>query len=251
MFYNVLTHLRRFFTVQSYTRRQLKEDKFAETAQGAVHWAGEHQKTLIWAIGAVVIVAIAVVGFFTWNSRQTERANVALSKALQTLNAPLRPAGSPADPNSKTFTSIAERGKAAQKELKGVADQFPYTKPGKIARYLAATAAMQAGDNSTAEQELKSIADSRDQSVGALAKLALASLYRSTNRAADAAKIYKDLSDHPTETVSKAQAQLQLADLYSATDPKEAANIYQQIQKENPNSAAAQIATSKLASTAK
>jgi predicted negative regulator of RcsB-dependent stress response len=237
--------------VQSYTRRQLKEDKFAETAQGAFHWAGEHQQTILWAILAVAIIAIATVSLFAWNGRQTERANVALSKAIQTLNTPLRPAGAPADPTNKSFSSIAERGKAAQQELKAVADQYSHTKPGKVARYLAGTAAMQAGDNKTAEQELKAVVDSGDQNVSALAKLALASLYRSTNRSADAAKIYKDLSDHPTDTVSKAQAQLELADLYSATDPKEAANIYQQIQKESPNSAAAQIAGSKLAGAEK
>ena len=237
--------------MQSYTRRQLKEDKFAETAQGAFHWADEHRQTIIWAILAVAIIAVAAVSLFAWNGRQTERANVALSKALQTLNAPVRPAAAPADPNNKSFTSIAERGKAAEQELKAVADQYSHTKPGKLARYMAGAAAMQAGDNKAAEQELKAVADSGDQNVSALAKLALASLYRSTNRSADAAKIYKDLSDHPTDTVSKAQAQLQLADLYSATDPKEAANIYQQIQKESPNSAAAQIAGSKLAGAEK
>jgi predicted negative regulator of RcsB-dependent stress response len=251
MFYNPLTHPRRFFTVQSYTRRQLKEDKFAETAQGAVHWATEHRQAIVWAVSILIVAAVVVLGAFTWNSRQTEHANIALSKALQTLNAPLRPAGAPADPNTKSFTSIAERGKAAEKELKAVADQYSHTKPGKIAAYLAGTAAMQAGDDKDAEQQLKSVADSRDQNVAALAKLALASLYRSTNHTADAAKIYKDLSDHPTDTVAKSQAQLELASMYSATDPKEAANIYQQIQKDSPNSAAAQIAASKLAGTGK
>jgi predicted negative regulator of RcsB-dependent stress response len=248
MFYNPLTPPRRFFTVQSYTRRQLKEDKFAETAQGAFHWAGEHRQTLIWGIGVLVVVVLAVVGFLAWNSRQTERANIALDRAIQTSTAQLRPAGANPDPSIKSFANAAERGKAAEKEFKAVADQYRYTKPGKIAAYLAGTAAMQAGDNNDAEQQLKAVADSRDQSVAALAKLALAGLYRTTNRPADAAKIYKDLTDHPTDTVSKTQAQLQLADMYSATDPKEAANIYQQIQKDSPNSSAAQIAASKLAS---
>lgn len=238
--------------MQSYTRRQLKkEDKFAETAEGAMHWAGEHQKTMIWTIVVVLILGGSAFGIFNWHSRQTERANIALGKAIQTLNAPLRPAATPADPNNVSFTSIAERGKQAEKELKAIADQYPYTKPGKVARYLAGTAAMQAGDNKTAEQELKSVADSRDQSVAALAKMALAGLYGTTNRGSDAAKIYKDLSDHPTDTVSKSEAQLALADLYGSTDPKEAANIYQQIQKENPSSAAAQIAAGKLAGTPK
>lgn len=237
--------------MQSYTRRQLKEDKFAKGTQEAVHWATEHRQLLIWSIGIVVVAAILIVGLLAWNSRKTEQANLALSKALQTLSAPLRPAGSPEEPGIKTFTSIAERGKEAQKELEAVADQYSHTKPGKMARYLAGTAAIQAGDNAAAERLLKSAADDSDKNISSLGKLALANLYRSDNRAVDAARLYKELIDNPTDLVSKGQAQLELAQLYESTDPKEAANIYQQIQKEDPTSAAARIASGKLAGAAK
>ncbi len=40
--------------------------------------------------------------------------------------------------------------------------------------------------------------------------------------------------------------QLEMAEMFEATDPQQASNLYQQIQKENPQSAAAQIASSKL-----
>jgi TolA-binding protein len=237
--------------VQSYTRRQLKEDKFADTAQGAVQWATGHRSVITWTVAALAVAAIVVGGLYLWNSQRTEQANIALSKALQTYTAPIRPAGSPPDSTSKSFTSIAERAKQAEKELQAIAEKYPYTKPGRFAAYMAATSAIQAGDTNGAEQQLKSMASSYDKGVASLAKLALAGLYRSTNRVSDAARIYKDLSDHPTETVPKAEAQLQLADLYASSDPKEAANIYQQIQKENPNSMAAQVAASKLAKTGK
>jgi predicted negative regulator of RcsB-dependent stress response len=252
MFYNHLGQPRRFFKkVQSYTRRQLKEDKFAKGTQEAVHWATEHRQLLIWSISAVVVAGILVTGYLTWNSHQTEQANIELSKALQTFSAPLRPAGSPPDPSIKTYDSIAERGKDAQKEFQAVADQFPHTKPGKMARYLAGTAAIDAGDNATAERLLKSAAEESDKNVASLAKLALANFYRANNRTVDAAKLYKELIDNPTDTVSKGRAQLELAALYESTDPKEAANIYQQIQKESPASPAGRIAASKLAGAAK
>lgn len=237
--------------MQSYTRRQLKEDKFAKGTQEAVHWATEHRQVLIWSIGVAVVAVIAVFGYLAWNSRQTERANMALGKALETFSAPLRPAGAPPDPTIKSFVSVAERGKEAQKELKAIADQYPHTQPGKIAGYLAGTAAIQAGDNAGAEQLLKSAADNRDKNIAALAKLALANLYQNINRAGDAAKIYKELIDKPTDTVSKGEAQLDLAEMYEATDPKEAATIYEQIQKENPNGEAGRIAANKLAAGAK
>ena len=231
----------------TYTRRQLKEDKFAETAQDAMSWATEHRSMLTWTVVIVVVIAGLIIGLLMWNSRQTEHANIALSKALQTYSAPLRVPGTPPDPTGPSFTSLAERGKQAEKELKAIADQYPHTKPGKIARYLAGAAALQAGENATAEELLKSASEDRDQNIASLAKLGLASLYRSTNRPADAAKIYKDLSDHPTDTVSKSEAQLQLADMYEATDPQQAQSIYMQIQKEDPKSAAASLAQKKLA----
>jgi lipopolysaccharide biosynthesis regulator YciM len=138
------------------------------------------------------------------------------------------------------------RAQAAQKAFKNVADSYSMGKPGKVARYMEGVSAMQAGDNNLAEQELKASSDSGDKEVAAMAKMALASLYRSSNRQSDAARIYKDLADHPTETVSKAAAQLEMAEMYEATDPQQAANLYQQIAKENPQTAAAQIASSKL-----
>lgn len=236
--------------MQSYTRRQLKEDKFAKGTLETMHWATEHRQLLIWSIGALVVAAILIFGFLAWSGHQSEQANIAFSKALQTLSAPLRPVGSPPDPSIKTFTSIAERGKEAEKELEAVADQFRHTKPGKMARYLAGTAAGQAGDSAAAERLLKSAADDSDKNVASLGKLALANLYRSDNRSVDAAKLYKELIDNPTDMVSKGQAQLELAALYESTDPKEAANIYQQIQKESPASEAARIAA-KLAGAAK
>lgn len=233
--------------MQGYTRRQLKEDKFAEGAQGAMDWANQHRQGVVWTIGLILIIAIVLVGFLTWNARQTDQANLALGAAMRTFTAPLRQPTTPANETLKTFNSIAERGKEAEKEFRDVADKYSLTKPGKLAGYMAGVAAMQAGDNAGAEKQLKSAADSRDSDISALAKMALATLYRFTNRQSDAARIYKDVADHPSNTVSKPAAQLELAAMYEATDPKQAATIYEQIQKENPNTPAGQIASSKLA----
>jgi tetratricopeptide (TPR) repeat protein len=237
--------------VQGYTRRQLKEDKIADSARGAMSWATDHGRGVLFTLIGLLLVVAIVSGFLAWNSRQTDQANIALSKAMRTFTAQLRPPGTPANETMQSFTSIAERGREAEKQFKDVADKYPYTKPAKLASYMAGAAAMQAGDNADAEKLLKSAANSRDSDIAALAKLALASFYRSTNRQADAARIYKELADHPTNTVSKSQAQLALAEMYEATDPKEAAAIYQQIQKENPNTPAAQIAASKSGAGAK
>jgi predicted negative regulator of RcsB-dependent stress response len=235
--------------VQGYTRRQLKEDRFAETAKEAASWTSEHQRPVIWGIALLVMAALAGFGIYTWLNQKSEKANIELGVAMRTLSQPIRPAGAPtpAEGDPVSFASSAERAKAAGKQFQAVADNYGYTKPGKIARYMQGVTAMQAGDNAAAEQQLKAIADSSDKDIAALAKMALASLYRSTNRLGDAARTYQDIVDHPTNTVSKVDAQLEMAAMYETTNPPEAATIYQQIQKDDPNSPASQIAASRLA----
>ncbi len=228
-----------------YTRRQLKEDKFAETAQDAAEWAGEHRKLVTWTVSILIIVIVVTVGGWTWRSRQIEQANIDLSAALRTLSAPLRPAGTPAG-DTPSFTSIAERGQAAAKQLQATADKYSLVPPGKVARYLLGSAQLQAGNTAAAEQAFKTASDFSDKDIAALAKMSLASIYNDSNRQADAIKIYKELSDHPTATVSKSTAQLALAEIYERTDPQEATKIYQQVQKDDPHSQAAQVAAQKL-----
>ena len=231
-----------------YTRRQLKEDKFAKTAQGAAQWATGHRQTVIWIVSLALVAVLLTVGVITWRSRQSDEANTQLSAAMRTLDAQLVPAGSPppAEDAGPTFSTIADRAKAAQKQFQAIADKYSTVSPGRIARYMSGIALMQAGDKAGAERELKTASNFRDKDVAALAKMALASIYRGTNRAAEAIAIYKDLSEHPTVTVPKSQAQLELAEMYESTDPQQATLIYQQLQKDDPRSPAAQIAGQKL-----
>ena len=228
-----------------YTRHQLKEDKFAETAKDAAQWATGHRRTVTWVLGVIVVGILGTVGFIAWRNHQIEQANIDLSAALRTFSAPLRPAGIPAG-DTPGFTSLAERGQASAKLFQAIADKYSLVEPGRIARYLHASAIMQTGDTAAAEREFKAVADSSDKDVAALAKMALASIYRGSNREADAAKIYKELADHPTATISKGTAQLELAEMYEKTDPQQATTIYQQLQKDDPRSSAAQVAARKL-----
>ncbi len=230
-----------------YTRRQLKEDKFAETAQGAALWATGHRQTVVWIVGLVLVAALATAGVIGLRSRQSERGNTELATAMRTFNAQVTPAGAPAEDTGTTFTSIADRAKAAEKQFKAVADNYPSVAPGRIARYMSGIALIQEGNKAGAEQELKTAASFSDKDIAALAKTALASMYRTSNRTPEAIAIYKELAEHPTATVSKAQAQLELAEIYETTDPQQAALIYQQLQKDDPRSPAAQMAAQKLA----
>jgi TolA-binding protein len=112
-----------------------------------------------------------------------------------------------------------------------------------MARYFAGMASIQLGDNATAERNLREVAASSNSSLASLAKFALASVDRAENKDAQAIDLYKQLIDKPTVVVSKATAQLELADYYeSKQKPTEAKKIYDQVAKENPSTEAASIA---------
>jgi len=238
--------------VQGYTRHQLKQDRFAETAKDAAQWTAGHRRAVAWAVGLVLFAVAGYFGFNAWSDNRSEKSNAALGAAMRTLLMPLRPANTPPGGDDKdSFANATERARAANKQFKAVADQydmFPYPKPAKIARYMEGVTSMQAGDNAAAEKQLKAVSESRDKSIAALGKMALAQLYRNTGRQSDAARVYKDVQEHPADTVSKAQAQLAMAEMYEQSDPQQAATLYQQIKKDNPGTIAEQIADARLAS---
>ena len=234
--------------MRSYTRRQLKHDQFTETAKETVSWAVEHQNKLVTA-GAIAAVVVAIaLGVWFYLQHQDEAAGVALGHALSIYNAPINGPLTPATPGVTSYNSAAERAKAARAEFAKVADSYPHTRSGEIARYFEGLADHDAGNTAAAESELKQAASSGPSDIAALAKFALANLYRNGGQDAQAAQLYKELIEHPTTTVAKPSAQLALAAMYEPKQPEEARRLYEQIRKEDPRGPAGEAATSRLAS---
>lgn len=231
----------------AYTRQQLKQDKFAETVAEQVSWAVEHQKTLATA-GIVALVAVVIVagGWIYYNQRD-QAAAAEIGAALRVYDAPIRPATAP-KADYTTFTSAKERAEAARKAFQQIRDKYPHTHAAEIARYFVGVTSLDMGDTATAQKILREVADSHSADLSALGKFALASVYSAENKNAEAIKLYEELVNHPSSTVPRSTAQLQLASLYQQKQPEEAAKLYQQIQKDDPNSPAAQTAASRLAS---
>ncbi len=233
--------------MRGYTRHQLKQDRFAEATKETVSWAVEHQTKLV-AAGVIVGVALLVVlGSWYYFSVRDQSAGEMLARALRTYQAQLRPPNTPADPNTPSFTSAAERAKAANAEFRAIVESYGRTNSGHVARYFEALTYRDMGDMPAAERELKTVAGYRNPDLASQAKLALAGLYRDTGRDQEAIQLYNELIKEPTGAVGKATAELELAALYEAKQPGEARRIYEQIRKEEPASAAAELAGNRLA----
>lgn len=234
------------------TRHQLKQDAFSratmQAAEKTADWTVEHRTNLIIAgIVAAVLIALGIGGWY-YMSAQNDKASLDLSQAVRTMETPLRPAGSPEQPDFQTFESAKLRSEAAKKQLETIVDKYPHTHTADMARYLLGVTAVNLSDNAAAERDFKDIASSGNRDLAALSKFALASLYGQTGRTKDAANLYQELINKPTASVSKVTAQLQLAELYqNSNQPLDAKRIYEQVKKENPGNEAGQLATQKLA----
>ena len=229
------------------TRHQLKEDRFSkvtlEAAENAAHWTVEHQAKLIAAVIAVVVIAGIAFGGWYYVNAQDEKASAELSTAIRTFETPVRPSGVPPQPAMDSFGSPEERATAARKQFQAIVDKYPRTRTADMARYFVGLASAQLNDNAAAERSLQEAANSSNADLAALGKFALASVYRSEKKDAQAVDLYKQLIDKPTIVVSKATAQLELASFYeSRQKPDEAKKIYDQVAKENPSTEAASLA---------
>jgi TolA-binding protein len=238
--------------VRAETRHQLKEDRFSkatiQAAEKTVHWTVEHQSKLIAAAVAVIVVAAIAVGGWYYLNTQDEKASGELSTAVRTFDAPVRPAGMPPQPGSESYASLEERATAARKQFQTIVDKYPHTKTAAMAKYFVGLCSVQLNDHAAAERNLQETASSSNKDLAALGRFALASVYRSEKKDAQAVDLYKQLADKPTTTVSKVTAQLELADLYQTQQKRdEAKKIYDQVQKDNPSTEAASLAQRRAA----
>ena len=234
-------------TVDQQTRTALKHDKFVDTTSHGLEWASANRKPLIMTLSIIIaVIAIAAIGALIYNNRE-DAAAAAFGQAIEVYQAPLTAPGQTAPPGMKTFPSAAERAKAANAQFVAVADKYGMTPDGRMARYFAGVTYMEAGQTQAAEDALKKAAEGWNKNIAALAKMALAQLYRNTGRDAQAIELYNDVSAHPTTTVPYGMAQLQLAELYQnegKTD--QAKKVYATLKDKDPKGPAGQIAAEKL-----
>ena len=233
--------------MRSYTRHQLKQDQFTATAAETYSWAVEHRTKLVYGGLALAVVAAIVAGIWVYRQQQDQKASAMLGHAMNVYSAIIRQPGDVAPPEVLTFGSNQERAKAARPEFAAVVDKYPRTRSGQIARYFLGLTDSQLGNTAAAENELKQVADSAKPDLAALAKLALADVYRAQGKDTQAIQLYRDLIDHPTNTVAKPTAQLALASVYEIKQPQDARKLYEDVQKEDPRGPAGEAAMQRMA----
>lgn len=222
-------------------KEQLQHDQFTDAVSSAVGYASSHRQSLIrWSIIGAVIVVIAV-GAWLYLRSQREARRQDLATALAVVDAQVGP------PNdyAKTYPTEDAKQDAAMKALSAVVSKDGGTKEGLIAQYYRGTLRVQKNDKAGAEADLKTVADSNSE-VAPLAKIALAQIYISEKKTIAAQGLLKGLVDDPKDLVSKAQAQVLLAQLDQTTDPQQSKNVLRGIENTDQQRPAVKKATEQL-----
>jgi predicted negative regulator of RcsB-dependent stress response len=221
------------------SRKELKQDKIKETIEhGAEAVISHGQFTLI-----VVIVILAVVlGYGGWHlyiDRQTVAASADFDTAMKAYQGRIASAPDPAEPNEPFYPDEPARAQDAVQKFSKVADKYPSTNPGKLARYYSALCLEDLERHNQALEELKKISGGGDKELAAMAQYQTAIIYSRTGKTDDAVKTLRALADRGSALVPRPMVLLELAGILRTSNPKEAATIYQQIKKEFPDTAIA------------
>ena len=227
-------------------KEQLQHDQFTDSVSGVLHYATSHkQRMLQWGLVALVVLVL-VGGAFWLSSYRRGQRQADLQAAFTVLDTQV----GPHNDYAKTFATQDQKTTASIKALQSVVEKDRGTREGFLAQYYLGTLKAQKNDASGAEADLKVVANSSSDSA-ALAKIALAQLYLANGRGSEAQNLLKALVNKPTDLVSKAQAQVLLAQLDQKANPAEAQRILQGLKKSGESPAVSRAADQLTAQPAK
>ena len=200
-------------------RKDIRQPDALQThGRKVVLWFIENQKILYLGLGAVILVAAVFVGYRMWNERAREKASLAYGLAR--------------------IASPDGQGEAAEAAFQKVADEYPRSRPGLLARlHLAALLRdRKEYQGARAQYELvakSSVSSETDQE---LAKRGIASVLMLEGACAEAIPIWKSILNKGSLFTSE--------DLYIATadcqeklgQAENARKTYEELSKKHPES---------------
>jgi len=217
------------------SRKELKQDKVRETFEHGAEALLSHTRLASIAVLLLILAASGYLGWKFYSERQTSQAQIALDDAMKIFNAPIAQPGQPMLPGEVTYPDAAKRAQDAQPKLEVVANQYPRTNPGKLARYYSALCLMDMDKLNQASEELKKLNAGSDKELAALAKYQAALIAERSGKTDEAIKTLQALTSSGSVLVPKPMVLLELAGIYRQTDRKQATAVYEQLKKDYPN----------------
>jgi TolA-binding protein len=217
------------------SRKELKQDRIHDSIEHGVEAFYLHKQITLAVLLVVLVGVIAYGSWSVYHERQTAAATVALDAALKAYNGHIGSSPEPQDPSEPAYADEAARANDALNKFNVVANKYPGTLPGKQARYYAALCLEDLDRHNQALEDLKKLASGSEKELANMAQYQMGIIYARTGKPEDAAKIFRELAEKRAVFVPRPVALLELANVLRQNNPKEAANVYQQIKREFPD----------------
>ena len=220
-------------------RHHLKENELALLAARTRDVIDTRQREIGVVAIAVIVVAVAVLGYFLWQSRVEGRAGALLADAVVVSEARVGPPPAPGTPaTGPSFPTEREKYEATAAKFKAVADQYPSSDAGLFARYREAATQMALGNTKEAAAAYQQVIDrAGDGLYGQMARLGLAEVQAREGQFDNAINTYKGLADNKDGPLPVDGILMQLGRTYlEAGKSTEAQQTFNRVVEEFPES---------------
>lgn len=161
-------------------RHHLKENEVAEWVLGLREWFEANRTATTYGALAIGVLAVAIAGTTLWRQSSENRASAMLAEAMAVaearIAAPAAQASAGQAPVQEpgTYPTDLARFEAALPRFMAVAEAYPSSQAGIIARYRAAAAMVGLGRTDEARQHFQEVVDRGTGVYQAMARLGIA-----------------------------------------------------------------------------
>jgi len=233
-------------------RHHLKENEFAEWLLGAKSWYEANSKTIGYVGLAALLALVAVMGTMAYRQWSAGKASSALAEALAIAEAPVLPpapgeAGKPPVQRPGTYPTDRARLEAALPKLMAVADAYPASDAGIMARYRAAAALVAVGRTQEGIQRYKDVVEKGKGAYQVMARLGIGEAHLIAGQFEQAIASFKEVESLKSEDAPADGVLMQLGRAYQlAGKADDAKKTFKRVVDEFPQSPYAPAARREL-----
>jgi len=235
-------------------RHHLKENDFAEWLLGVTTWFEASRQTVLYGGVAILLIGAGVAGTVAYRQMNAGRASGMLAEAMSLAEAPVVPqsaaaAGKAPVQQPGTYPTDRARLDAALPKLMAVADAYPVTDAGIMARYRAASALVAVGKPAEGIQRYREVVEKGRGVYQIMARLGIADAQLMSGQFDQAIASYKEAAALNSEDAPADGILMQLARAYRlAGNSDEARRTLKRVADEFPQSPYAPVARRELES---
>ena len=187
-------------------RHHLKENEVAEWVLGLKEWFDSRRNAVTYGALAIGVLAVAIIVTVVWRQSSGNQASARLAEAMSVAEARVAPpsapaaAGQPPVQEPGTYPSEQARFEAALPKFMAVADAYPASQAGIIARYRAGAALVGLGRTDEAVQRFQEVVDRSTGVYQAMARLGIADACVASGQYDKAVAAFQDVvAKHPDD----------------------------------------------------